>query len=102
MVSFWGLNIGLMGMIVVTLLPIGVMQAVESFEHGFWSARSLAFYQQPAVRTLLWLRIVPDSVFIAIGVLPLMAAAVYGLFHLRPVQMAAQKKEETAELVEAL
>src|SRR4029078_5105220 len=34
MVSFWGLNIGLMGMIVVTLIPIGVLQAYESFDNG--------------------------------------------------------------------
>ena len=32
MVGFWGLNIGLMGMILVTLVPIGVMQAIESFQ----------------------------------------------------------------------
>ena len=61
MSGFWGLNIGLMGMIVVTLVPIGVMQALESFKNGFWSARSLDFYQQPLVNTLLWLRMVPDS-----------------------------------------
>jgi nitric oxide reductase subunit B len=101
MVSFWGLNAGLMGMILFTLVPVGVLQAVESFDHGFWSARSLEFYQQPAVRTLLWLRIVPDTVFIAIGVLPLVAAAVYGLFHMRPVQQpAAQKQDDARELVE--
>jgi nitric oxide reductase subunit B len=89
-------------MIVLTLAPVGVMQAVESFQNGFWSARSLEFYQQPAVKTLLWLRIVPDSVFIAIGVLPLVAAAVYGLFHLREVREPApvRKTEQARELVE--
>ncbi|HUK17646.1 MAG TPA: cbb3-type cytochrome c oxidase subunit I, partial [Bryobacteraceae bacterium] len=101
--SFWGLNIGLMGMIVVTLVPIGVMQAVESFNNGFWSARSLEFYQQPIVKTLLWLRMIPDSIFIAIGVLPLVAAAVYGLFHLRPLQEPhlELKPVEDRELVAA-
>jgi nitric oxide reductase subunit B len=86
MTAFWGLNIGLMGMIVVTLAPIGVMQALESFRNGFWSARSLAFYQQPVVQRLLWLRIVPDSIFIVPGILPLVGAAAYGLMHLRKLQ----------------
>jgi nitric oxide reductase subunit B len=86
MTGFWSLNIGLMGMIVVTLCPIGVMQALESFRNGFWSARSLEFYQQPIVHRLLWLRMIPDSIFLAAGVLPLVAASAYGLMHLRKRQ----------------
>jgi nitric oxide reductase subunit B len=82
--GFWGLNIGLMGMIVLTLVPIGIMQALESFNNGFWSARSFEFYKQPAVHLLLWLRMVPDTIFIAGGVVPIVAAMVYGFFHLRP------------------
>jgi nitric oxide reductase subunit B len=97
MISFWGLNIGLMGMIAVTPIPIGVIQAIESFNNGFWSARSLEFYQQPLVKMLLWVRMSPDIVFIAVGVLPLVAAAVYGLSHLRPVRepegVAAEEEE---------
>jgi nitric oxide reductase subunit B len=102
MTGFWGLNIGLMGMIVVTLVPVGVMQALESFQNGFWSARSMEFYQQPVVKMLLWWRIVPDTVFIAVGALPIVAAAAYGLLHLRPVQDPAPvTKTEERELVEA-
>src|SRR5262249_25204 len=88
MASFWALNIGLMGMIVLSLVPIGVLQAIESFDNGFWSARSLDFYQQPIVKTLLWVRMAPDTVFI-LGVLPLLAAAVYGLFHMRKLRAPA-------------
>lgn len=84
--GFWGLNIGLMGMILVTLLPIGVMQAVESFQHGFWSARSFAFYQQPVVSTLLWLRMIPDTVFIVFGAVPVVAAATYGFLNMRNLE----------------
>ncbi|MDE3167227.1 MAG: nitric-oxide reductase large subunit, partial [Acidobacteriota bacterium] len=103
MTGFWGLNIGLMGMIVVTLVPIGVMQAYESFNNGFWSARSLEFYQQPLVKTLLWLRMIPDTVFIVVGALPIVAASVWGLFHLRalraPAVVAApQEERETVEV----
>ncbi len=83
MTGFWGLNIGLMGMILLTLLPIGVMQALESFNNGFWSARSFGFYRQPVVHLLLWLRMIPDSIFIVAGVVPVAAAMVYGFLHLR-------------------
>jgi nitric oxide reductase subunit B len=104
MTSFWGLNIGLMGMIVISLVPIGVLQAYESFDNGFWSARSLAFYQRPIVKTLLWLRMAPDTVFIVLGAIPLLAAAGYGLFHMRGLRAPAaapapRAKEETRELV---
>ena len=49
MTGFWGLNIGLMGMIMLTLVPVGAMQAIASFEKGFWWARSYDFYAQPLV-----------------------------------------------------
>jgi nitric oxide reductase subunit B len=83
--SFWGLNVGLMGMIVVTLTPVGVMQLVHASEHGFWAARSLDFYQQPVVQGLLWARIVPDAVFIGLGVVPLVLGLVRAFRHRRPV-----------------
>jgi nitric oxide reductase subunit B len=82
-VGFWGLNAGLMGMIAITLFPVGAMQAVESFQNGFWSARSWDFYQQPVVNTLLWLRVIPDTVFIFAGVIPIVAAALWGFVNMR-------------------
>lgn len=82
-ISFWGMNIGLAGMILITLLPIGLMQVGESFTNGFWSARSFEFYRQPVVHALLWLRILPDSVFIGIGVMPLTWFTVTAFFHQR-------------------
>ena len=82
--SFWGLNVGLMGMLLTTLMPIGVMQLIHAAEHGFWSARSLEFYQQGTVKTLLWLRIVPDLVFIGLGVVPLLLGFVKAWGGLRP------------------
>ena len=103
MTGFWGLNIGLMGMIVTTLVPIGVMQAYESFRNGFWSARSGDFYQQPIVQKLLWVRMAPDTIFIVLGVLPIVAAAAYGLFHMRtlrtPVRQEALEAAPARDLV---
>ncbi|MBP1775240.1 MAG: norB [candidate division NC10 bacterium] len=63
-VAFWGTNIGLALMVVLSLLPIGLAQAWASMEHGLWFARSAEFLQQPWLQTLRWLRIVGDTVFI--------------------------------------
>src|SRR5262249_16579319 len=93
MTGFWGLNIGLMGMILVTLVPVGGMQAVARFGKGFWWGRSYEFYAQPAVHRLLWLRMIPDSIFIVLGVLPIVAAGVWGLFHLRQLRSAPVTSE---------
>lgn len=103
MTGFWGVNIGLMGMILLTLVPVGILQAVEPFEHGFWSARSLEFYQQPLVHTLLWLRMIPDTIFIVAGVLPLVSASLWGLLHLRGERRkpATSGTVKTPALVEA-
>ena len=37
---FWGLNLGSVGMIVTSLLPIGIYQACASMTQGLWYARS--------------------------------------------------------------
>ncbi|MHB9027053.1 MAG: nitric-oxide reductase large subunit [Armatimonadota bacterium] len=95
-VGFWGLNIGLMGMILITLMPIGFLQLQESFQQGFWAARSLEFYQKPAVHFLLWLRIIPDSIFIVVGVVPLVGAVLWA--YLYPRKDAEPVKE--TEIVE--
>lgn len=83
--SFWGLNIGLMGMILITLMPVGFMQMFESWQNGFHVARSFAFYQKPLVNTLMWLRALPDMVFLVPGILPLLLLTFKGLRNLRPV-----------------
>jgi nitric oxide reductase subunit B len=63
-IAYWGMNGGLALMIVLSLLPIGLMQAYASMEHGLWFARSAEFMQQPLVVALRWLRIVGDTVFL--------------------------------------
>jgi nitric oxide reductase subunit B len=78
-----------------------VLQALESFNNGFWSARSLGFYEQPIVKTLLWLRMFPDTVFIVLGAVPLVAACTWGLFHMRELREArVEVAEKERELVE--
>ena len=96
MTGFWGLNAGLMGMIVITLVPVGILQALESFNHGFWSARSFDFYRQPLIHQLLWLRMIPDTVFIVGGVMPLVGAMLYGFVNLRRVRAFDERPSNEA------
>lgn len=68
--SFWAMNIGLALMILISLLPVGILQTWASVEHGTWYARSAEFMQQPYIHTFVWLRIIGDTIF-AIGALVL-------------------------------
>ena len=69
-ISFWSLNIGLMLMILISILPVGVLQTIASIKHGMWYARSNEFMQGSGMQTLRWLRIIGDSVF-SVGALAL-------------------------------
>jgi nitric oxide reductase subunit B len=88
-ISFWGFNIGLFVMTVFTLFPIGILQAWTSYREGLWIARDASFFHRPFVSTLGQLRIVPDTIIIVLGVLPL----VYFLFRTFP-RLKPQKIEE--------
>ena len=88
-VSFWGLNGGLLTMVLVTLFPIGIAQAWTSYRQGLWMARDASFFERPLVALLGQLRIVPDTVIIVLGVLPL----VYFLFKTFPHLKAQEIKE---------
>ena len=68
--TFWSLNLGLFLMVVLSLLPVGLMQTVASVNEGMWYARSAEFMQQPLVSFFKWLRIVGDTIF-AVGTLTL-------------------------------
>jgi nitric oxide reductase subunit B len=55
-----------MAMVVISLLPVGLMQTWASVEHGYWYARSPEFLQQGLVNQLRWLRVIGDTIF-AVG-----------------------------------
>ncbi|HEX2920271.1 MAG TPA: nitric-oxide reductase large subunit [Bacteroidales bacterium] len=75
--AFWGINIGLAAMVLISVLPIGLIQTVASVKEGLWYARSAEFMQTPFVHTLKWLRVIGDTIF-ALGTLAL-AWFVFGL-----------------------
>jgi nitric oxide reductase, NorZ apoprotein len=90
-VSFWSFNGGLVLMVVLSLLPIGLIQAWASVSEGLWYARSADLLQQPIMDTLRWLR-APGDVLFSMGVGSL------ALFALRLVLGGRQKKAQIPSL----
>lgn len=76
--SFWGLNLGLVLMILFALLPAGLWQTYNANVHGYWYARSAEFIHSPIMETLVWLRVPGDVVF-AFGAFALFVAMI-GVF----------------------
>lgn len=75
-VSFWGLNIGLLMMVVFSLFPGGIRQLLDVLENGYWHARGLEYTGEETARLIEWLRTPGDLVFIIFGVIP----ALIGVF----------------------
>ena len=75
--GFWAINIGLALMVLISVLPIGLLQTVASVNEGLWYARSAEFLGQPHMVTLKWLRAIGDTIFAA-GTLSL-AWFIFGL-----------------------
>jgi nitric oxide reductase subunit B len=53
-------------MVILSMLPVGLLQAWASIEHGTWYARSSEFMQSSVMQTLRWMR-VPGDILFAIG-----------------------------------
>jgi nitric oxide reductase subunit B len=78
------LNVGLAGMVFLSLLPVGYLQLKEAYFNGYAASRSSQFLQQETVEMLLTLRSIPDTIFL-IGVAALAIFSVKALFNLRKV-----------------
>jgi nitric oxide reductase subunit B len=94
--AFWAINIGLMLEIVLSLLPVGLMQTYQSVSVGYWSARSSEFMQTDLMQTLRWLRMIGDTIF-ALGAISFVYFAL-NLMWQRPDKKAATVPE-VAEVV---
>ncbi len=65
--AFWFLNIGLIAIVVLSLLPVGIIQAYTSITKGYSFARDAELLYSPTVQTLKWLRMIGDILF-SIGI----------------------------------
>jgi nitric oxide reductase subunit B len=64
-VAFWSINLGLGAMVLLSVLPVGLLQTWAAVEHGYWYARSAEFLHTPLMNTLRWMRVIGDTVFAA-------------------------------------
>ncbi|HSO19747.1 MAG TPA: hypothetical protein VLT88_09835, partial [Desulfosarcina sp.] len=55
----------------------GVLQLWDVMQNGYWHARSAAYMSRDAVRLLEWLRMPADVIFILLGALPMVLAALW-------------------------
>jgi nitric oxide reductase subunit B len=69
-IAFWSINGGLALMVLLSVLPVGLMQAWASLEYGTWYARSAEFLQNGLMNNLRWMRVIGDTIF-AFGALVL-------------------------------
>lgn len=82
-ISCWALNVGLAGMVFVTLIPVGYIQLKDGLEDGYWHSRLMSFYEQPLVKAIMWGRMPWDIIF-TVGVIILVVIFIRGYRHLKP------------------
>jgi len=99
--SFWGLNIGLAAMFLFSLLPVGILEMIHAYREGLWSAKSHAFFSLPAIEFLGNIRIIPDTVIIVVGAIPLLIFFLLTLRSLKPAEIKDEQvifSEETPSI----
>lgn len=92
--AYWGLNLGLVLMIFISLLPIGLLQVHAALEHGLWYARSEEFMGRDLIHYLRWMRGVGDIVF-AMGALSFALAVLdrVGIIELKEAKLESEATE---------
>jgi nitric oxide reductase subunit B len=70
-IGYWGLNAGLSLMILLDLFPAGVLQLWDVISNGYWHARRLDYLMHGNFHKMEWIRVVGDTVFLALGALPI-------------------------------
>jgi nitric oxide reductase subunit B len=88
--SFWSLNLGLIFMVVLSMFPVGILQALASIQYGTWYARSAEFMQSGSMQVLRWMR-VPGDILFALG------AALFGWFVLGLLTGHSFQKEDKSD-----
>ncbi len=76
---FWGLNGGIFLMTVISLIPSGFYQFYHAVSKGMWYARSPEIASGDFIRTVSWLRMGPDIIFVS-GAFCLLAFLARGIW----------------------
>jgi nitric oxide reductase subunit B len=95
-IAFWSMNVGLLCMVLLSMLPVGIIQAQASLDRGLWYARSAELMQTPLMMVLKWLR-VPGDIIFAVGALTL-AWFVIGLRGGWSLQAPAVRRQNKVEI----
>jgi len=70
--AFWAINGGLAAMILLSVLPLGLLQTRAAVGHGYWYARSAEFLHSDGMNAIRWMRVPGDTLF-ALGAVVLVA-----------------------------
>ena len=81
--AFWGTNVGLALMVVMSLFPGGLLQVWDVLQNGYWHARSAEYIGSDRSHLIEWLRMPGDIVFIVFGAVPLVIATLKGYLGVR-------------------
>lgn len=95
-ISFWSLNIGLLTMVLLSLLPVGLLQTHASITTGMWFARSADFLQTELMTWLKWFR-VPGDVLFAVGIFGIAGLIIFARGIERPLRKNISETENLKE-----
>ncbi|MBT9333089.1 nitric-oxide reductase large subunit [Paracidobacterium acidisoli] len=98
-IAFWCINTGLSLMVLLSMLPVGLLQGWASVQYGTWYARSSEFLQTPLMNHLRWMRVPGDTIF-ALGMFAF-CWFLLGLLTGHSYDDSASVQEGSWELVEA-
>jgi nitric oxide reductase subunit B len=73
--AFWSINLGLGAMVLLSVLPVGLLQTWAAVDTGYWYARSAEFLHTAPMEQLRWLRAIGDTLFAAGAILFVVAVA---------------------------
>jgi len=77
-------------MVLLSVLPVGLLQTWAAVDKGYWYARSSEFLHTPWMDTLRWMRVLGDTVF-AVGAVTFVVAV--AMLTLKRISLAKADKE---------
>ena len=95
-VAFWSINLGLGAMVLLSVLPVGLLQTWAAVAHGYWYARSAEFLHTPVMDVLRWMRVFGDTIFAAGAIA--FVVAVFRLTHSRISSSAVEPVSVTSQV----